>query len=230
MARQWIEQLPAFTYFRESAVPVADEIRAEVITELLSEKLPIFGELPCGLYIREPPPAHWAYGKAMTNELRLLNAHSPAGSGLAEISALNALGLTNQVPATYRVAIPSSDPTPSGVTGIPVTYITRDNPRRKALSWHEVTVLEAVRLFWACDRAKWKHVVRALRDADQLVPVGASPLIRRRQLVWAAQTEEFQNSYRDVTQSQFNSVIRRLNRSLPRVVALKHHAVASEYL
>jgi hypothetical protein len=82
------------------------------------------------------------------------------GSGLAEASAVHALGLTTQVPSIDVVAVPGRVPKP--VTG--TRFVSRSIERRiHALTPREIAVVEVLRLGPIAVEAPWSTVETLIR-------------------------------------------------------------------
>lgn len=200
-AVRWILRLPDCTFFRLDSCPHAPpDAVATAVSELMERPYPAITRYVAGVYRREPSAYSPMYGRwhDLCHAAARIVA-PPVGSGLGSYSALLTLGLANQVPTSTLVAVTDPDASPPAdlPPGSRHKYQYRSNERRNELTWHEVTLLEAIRegalweTFWPL---KWPVALKRHRESitslDRHLAVGDNPLIRRDRLQWAAEAEE----------------------------------------
>ena len=131
-------------------------------------------------------------------------AYAGAGSGFAHVSALNVVGWSSQVPPRAVITAAAGRCPEADIAG--VDFVSSSNPRRQALTWAEVTLLEAVRhsdwaepspdyqlsesrppLDWRSEA--WHRAVERLRDGRVLGGIGRGAVLRGPALAAAAATE-----------------------------------------
>ena len=195
-ARAWIAGLRPFAFFQRSAVPGAAAPARRAIRGLLAADKPTIGELVDDgnweIYWRQPAPAHPRYrDTTVAFEAReLFRQIMPPGSGVGSLEAINLLRWSTQMPIRNHVAAidPAFKP-PSLGYETPVVHL-RANQRRAALTWHEVSILEAMSVWYMKTRpAKWRTVTRGMRRWGTLERLGSDPVVDRDKLLWAAETE-----------------------------------------
>lgn len=188
-ARAWIESLPDETWFRTAAVPGPRDIVRNVLTRLLKANLPIIGRAARGLYWRQPPPADDLYGHRPLITETVMPLLAPPGSSYADVSALNRLGWSSQIPYRTTFAVPYRNRTPPTLprSGPPFRYAERSNKRRRQLNWNEANILEAAAHANRADFHDWEHAIRLLREANGWMKRGDP--VRKERVLWAAETE-----------------------------------------
>lgn len=187
-AREWIEQLPAGTWFRAAAVPGPKHVVHNVLSRLLAVNLPIIGRAARGIYWRQPPPSARQYGKAPIFTDAADSVFAPPGSGYADFCALSRIGWSTQVPYRTTIAVPYRNLTPPKMpVGPPLRFVERSNERRRDLNWNEANLLEAAKSVAAADYHSWDHAMWLLTEANGWMKQGEP--IRKEMLLWASETE-----------------------------------------
>ncbi|MXW42075.1 MAG: hypothetical protein F4138_03305 [Acidimicrobiia bacterium] len=137
-----------------------------------------------GLYWRGWPEKHeFAYMSPNYTIAAMLLAGP--GAGLADADALHALRWTTQVPCKALISTLGASPKPPHPT---VVYRPRRNHRRAELNWTEVTVLEAVSVFWMSEEP-WHECLDKIRSGVSTRRMPWCAPIRPDKLRWAAETE-----------------------------------------
>lgn len=218
VAREWIEALPAGTWFRSTAVPGERHIVRNVLHRMMAASRPIIGRASPGVYWRQPPPAADAYGTAPLMTPALEAAMSPPGSGYADRCALWRVGWSGQATCRTVVAVPYRNLKPPQVENFaPLRFIERSNVRRRALNWNEATLLEAARSWgWArsCD---WDRALWCLLEADRWMKPGDH--IHKERLMWVAAAEPAIGGPLAAADNQaFGAVLDRIEADLPDVL------------
>lgn len=195
---RWILRLADCTFFRLESCPYAPpEAVAEAVAELLERRYAPVTRYAENLYRREPPTYSHMYGQDYCLGYAATRVMAPpVGSGLGSSTARLTLGVSNQVSLATYVAV--TDPTAAPPHDLPAShrhvFEYRSNERRNELTWHEVTLLEAIRegALWNVGKIKYpvEHLLSRLTSPDRLLAVGSDALVRRDQLRWAADTEE----------------------------------------
>ena len=218
IAREWIGGLPAGTWFRSAAVPGERHVVRNVLSRLMAADKPIIGRFAPGIYWRQHPPRHPAYGKTPILTRSADSVLAPPGSGYASWNALRHVGWCRQVPYRTTIAVPYRNrlPPPSPC-GPPVRFVERHNKRRRDLNWNEATVLEAALSAGPFDCHSWEHAMSYFDWANGWMKSGAP--IRREALLWAAETERPPRKWpAGEGSNSFEAVIGRLAADLPDIV------------
>ncbi len=188
---KWIEWLPNMAYFTLAELPCEREEAEAVIAEMLIADLPAIRKTPIPeLYYRDLPPICNDYGKPSWDFIAMAQKIMPPGSGLAGGTALWVAGWSTQMPFRYRFTTSNDEyelptfPRP-GISAVEVA----SNPRRLDLSWHEVSLLEAILNFpiSGCRNLKIAKTMLLRHFAER---AGRNALIRTKKIVWAAETED----------------------------------------
>ena len=215
--REWVEGLPADTWFRGSAVPHKSTVVRSVLSRLLNEPDPIIGRASHGVYWRQRPPRDPWYGKLPSVTANVWAMLSPDGAGYARANALWQVGWATQVPIRPVVAVPYRNLTPPVLSRGPTpVFQVRYNLRRRELNWNEATLLEAAQSFVFASRRPWKYLLE--RAAHPGWMVRGAP-IRKKMLLWAAETEPPpKRALRTSGDRSFEAVMARLERDLPDIM------------
>ena len=105
-------------------------------------------------------PSRFGKGAPSPSDVVLAVVGDRGGIGPSGWSASRDLGLTLQRPAIEEFATIATPPT--GIRG--VRFHRRNNPKRAALRYHEIAVLEAVRDWPAYSDGDWDELVRAVKS------------------------------------------------------------------
>ncbi|WP_419842300.1 hypothetical protein [Candidatus Poriferisodalis sp.] len=224
VAHRWVKLVPARRYFVArtladgAGVPIG--VARCVIATLLAAQQPIISEPVAGLCCREPPPADDQYGCVPFDEHRAARLLLPAGSGLSGLSALSAVGWIHQGVVRASFAVPQRDcRLPDFPRRQPILEHRNDGARRRHLTWHEATLLEALQQYRLHDP---RYDLRSLLcNLAELLPVrgGGLLLVRRDELRAAADACELPDP--DLWNAHggkrgFMRVVRTITRHLPR--------------
>lgn len=185
MAREWVIGLEPGTWFWSREVPGRPEITGPVLSRLRADETSGIWKLPRGLNWRGYPQGHEYFRMWPDYEVGALLLAGP-GAGLGGWSALNSLMWTLQCPAKSFVSVlgrPPASPDPS------IAYVSKRNDRRAGLNWTEVTVLEALELFWMSGEP-WHECLEGIRSGRYAERLRWTSVIRPQRLQWAAETEE----------------------------------------
>ena len=233
-ALEWIEKVQQFAFFRAADVPCPLAEAEAILVELLNEDIPSVGKTPVdGLWYREPPLVHHLFQKPEWNARYMAQALMPPGSGLAGMSALWSAGWTQQFPIRHRFTTIADgyelpEIPPYGIAGLKVN----SNPRRADLSWHEVSLLEAVLEYPLSDCHNKKQAKRNLLSFFAR-RAGRDALIRRDLLLWASETEDTscQDSWDLPRHSNvaFPAMIKQVKRWLPQEISVPWNGRTDQY-
>lgn len=218
VARGWIQDLPAGTWFRSDAVPGPRHVVRNVLSRFMATNQPIIGRVANGIYWRQPPPADPGYGVLPTLTHSADSVLAPVGSGYAGLCALSHVGWSRQVPYRTTIAVPYRNRTPPQMpVGPPVLFSERSNTRRRSLNWNEATLLDAAKSAGFADYSDWDHAMWCLTDASGWMKDGEP--IRKDLLLWAAQSEPVSRGRsRGEGDKSFVAVMSRLAVGLPSVL------------
>ena len=217
-ARDWIEALPASTWFRSAAVPGERHVVRNVLARLMAADRPIIGHLAPGVYWRQPSPRDPSHGVAPILDYPAKSVLGPPGSGYANWSALRHVGWCRQVPNKTTIAVPYRNLTPPVLPyGPPIRFVERHNKRRRDLNWNEATLLEAALSSGPADYRSWDHAMQYFDEANGWMKPGTP--IRKDVFLWAAETESPPAKWpAGEGYKSFDAVIGRLAADLPDIV------------
>ncbi len=145
----WLDGLPDRSWFWGGDAPVPGSTARPILSRLAADPESLVSRVGHGLYFKAGPD-DWTKTFYCCEIVSALMCAGP-GAGLAGPSALNALGWTTQVPAKINVASLRRVP-----TFRVERYHLRSNRLREALTWTEVTVLEAL-LLWKFAEVTWER-------------------------------------------------------------------------
>lgn len=168
IARGWILNLPAGTWFSVPAVPAPKRVVNNLLSRMLAEERPVIGRAARGLYWRQHPPATGRHGRPPRRDVACLSVACPQGSGYADWDALFALGWSTQMPARTIIATPHRNlkPPTMRLPGEQWTYLHRPNQRRRDLNWNEATLLEGASAFAAASHGTWEEKIGRLINGE----------------------------------------------------------------
>ncbi len=218
-AVNYLRYMQQFAYFRLEDLPCSLKVAKEVADHFLGLEYPTIGRTEVeGLYFRQPPSTHFHYGSHIHDVASMAKAVMPPGSGLSGYAALWSAGWTTQIPVSYKFV--TCDPgfvmpnfPPPGIAGVEVNT----NQRRLELSWHEVTLLEAM-LRYPLSDCNWKYAKWALLNVFP-ERAGHDMEVCRKKVVWAAETENLSTHKYQLRSSQpkgFKKVTRKVKKWLPK--------------
>ena len=216
-SQDWIEGLPAGTWFKASSVPGPRGAVHTMLHRMLREPTPIIGRAARGIYWRRHPPEHILHDSMPTVSVAV--AAAPAGSGWASWTALSAFSWSTQRAHRHIVGVPARGLKPPAMPydGITPIYMFRPNRRRLELAWGEATLLDAARSFGGSDCRSWDDAL------ERLVNVHPGSLadtcISKDKVMWAAETERFRPRWpAGEGFKSFDAVIGRLRADMPDTV------------
>ncbi|MDE0578253.1 MAG: hypothetical protein OXI29_00145 [bacterium] len=184
-ARDWITGLEPGTWFWSQEVPGRRDIAHPVLSRLSNDEASGVQRIAKGLYWRGwpegqegflMPPNYGVGGLLLAGD----------GAGFADWTALNRLRWTTQRPCKILISTLGASPKPPHPT---VVYRPRRNHRRAELNWTEVTVLEAVSVFWMSEEP-WHECLDKIRSGVSMRCLPWCAPIRPDKLRWAAETED----------------------------------------
>lgn len=164
VTRRWVYDLPPDTLFWSAEAPGEPPIRNEVLSKLTHGDKPMLERVAFGLYYKRLQP-----NKNSTIELSPAKLWITAlgwlagdGGGLANLIALNRFQWTAQSPCTYAVATLKRRPPTTSIA--PAEWVYRNTPHRSGLTWGEVSLLEAVRMWLPGYKFPWEYVIASVYD------------------------------------------------------------------
>jgi hypothetical protein len=166
--REIVEKAPEASFFESS-----DFKGTTRAIECELSRLAAHGELVRtrkGLYWKGPKTR---VGMPLPRPAEIALKVAGPGGGLAETSAIHALGLTTQIPSVDVIAVPGRPPKP--VTG--TRFVSRSIERRiLGLTPSEVAVIEVLRLGPAAVESPWSTVETIIRTliSDRKVRFGVA--------------------------------------------------------
>ncbi len=184
-AKEWITGLAPGTWFWSRDIPGHPKIAGPVLSRLHADEASGVWKVARGLYWRGFPEGHDYFRLWPDYEVGALLLAGP-GAGLAGWSALHSLMWTLQRPVKGFVSALGRPPVPPDPT---IVYKPSRNKRRADLNWTEVTVLEALGLFWVTEEP-WHECLEGVRNSLYAERLRWDPTIRPEKLQWAAEAEE----------------------------------------
>lgn len=167
--REWVMAVPPGTLFSRRDVPGPASAVDPALSRLASDSGPI-ERLRRGLYRRRPEMTR--FGVPSADPLEVALAVAGPGAGPAGASAVNATGLSTQVPRRPIVAVIGRPP--AGVKGVRLT--SRANPLRVLLDPHGIAVLESIRAFDELAEIGWPEALNRLGNFREVAGVPTSTL------------------------------------------------------
>ena len=228
-AEKWVTMLEDRVYFTVDMLAGGANIQRgealEELTMLATREYPLVSEHVDGLYCREPAPYGEDYLRVAFCAHRAARTLLPAGSGLSDYSALSAASWIHQGVVVPSFAVPKS--APASLPEFPhrqPKLVVRSNPHRLELTWHEITLLEAIMFFPLHDpRLPFKAIVSELIH-ELPIRAGGPLLVRRSAVRDAAEHESvadgpppFHDLWGDLEgRDGFLRTVKRITRGLPR--------------
>ena len=216
-SRDWIEDLPAGTWFTAASVPGPRGAVHTMLHRMLADPTPVIGRAARGVYWRRHPAGHVLHDTMPAVSVAVATA--PPGSGWASWSALAALSWSTQRPTRHIVGVATRGLRPPAMAhrGITPVYLYRPNRRRMELSWGEATLLDAARSFGGSDCVTWDHAMECLTSTHPQALATTS--IVKHKVMWAAETERFKLRWpAGEGDKSFAAVIDRLQSDMPDTV------------
>lgn len=166
-----------------SDVALADEVLQESAAETDSG----LEELAPGFWCYGLPPSKIADGEGpmMLSPAYVGLRHAGVGSGFASMHALNHVGWTTQMTAKCRLAV--MDGTPEPLSAV-VVHEYRDNPGRLALTWAEITLIEALQTISMAEKPV-SRICEEINNTMTLRSLGPNTLLRRECIMSAIEAE-----------------------------------------
>ena len=170
--KKWVTSLQPGVLFTldEAREACRNESRASVqksLSRLCQGEDPVLARAARGWYTRrEQGPEH---SLALDGKVSLALAWRIAGpgSGLADLSIINHLGWSTQVPWQMHIAVVGRPPKPPRDT---VNYLQRSNQERLCLSRLETQIIEAVRAFDVYSIITWDEAMEKVYHRRMLMP------------------------------------------------------------
>ena len=158
LARHWLDDLPGGSFFFASEVPGRSSVVRPLLSRLAAdENSPIQREMQ-GFYAKlwhDEDNPRIPYADRVHGALKLAGA----GGGASSSFAVNWLGWTHQHPFRYDFAVVGRPPTSPWEFA---RFHRRSNTARSALTWAEVTLLEAIRSFGFLECVPWDEAITML--------------------------------------------------------------------
>ena len=203
--RVWIDQLPAQSFFFTDEIPGwSPSLRftlARIATDPAHPLVRVSRGFFCKCWHQDSSPQD----QARTVNVRLASLYlAGEGGGAASWNALNLVGWTAQHPRRKDVGCVGRPPrSPWEHT----RFVQRNNERRRELSWAEVTLLEAVRMFESGD-LDWDEAVEVITSGDYLGRLRYGAEVDTERFRWGAEGEIRQPN-------AFHSRVEDLSASMP---------------
>ena len=187
-AREWIEALPGGEFFFAREVPGRPAAVRPLLSRLAADADHPVQRQRHGFYVKQwssddesrTPLASEPYGA-----LRLAGN----GGGGAWVFALHRAGWTWQIPCRYDFAVlgrPPASPWPY------IRFRRRSNSERAALTWAEVTLMEAIRAHGQFDCIPWAEALQSLASGRCQERMRLGRLIRGDEMLRVSKFEQCQ--------------------------------------
>ena len=188
-ARAWIDALPCGEFFFAAEVPGRPSVVRPLLSRLAAaEDHPVQRQMR-GFYAKtwhaEDPTFRFAsktYGALKLSGL---------GGGGTRGFALHRAGWTNQIPCRYDFVTLGRIPTSPWRH---VRFHRRSNDERAALTWAEVTVMEAIRSFGWVECVLWTEALESLANGRCEARMRLGAPIRAEEMLRVSDSEQCQSA------------------------------------
>ena len=184
--RTWIDEQPAQTFFYADEIPGWSPAARSLMTRIAADPEHPVVRVARGFYCKR-----WHQDWAVEDRCKIADevlgglCYAGIGGGMADWQALNKVGWTNQVPCVHHFCCVGRPPT----TPWPHTrFVQRNNERRTELTWAEVTLLEALRMFRRADIG-WDKATELVVSGTYLGRLRYGAEVDRDRFVWGAAGE-----------------------------------------
>lgn len=184
--REWIDLLPGQSFFFTDEIPGWDASLRSTLGRIADDHEHPVVRVAHGFYCKR-----WHQDWPQGDQIDFVNLHLASlhfagiGSGAANWNALNLVGWTAQHPARKDVACLSRPPKSPWMQ---TRFVERSNERRAELTWAEITLLEALRMFDRSD-IDWDEAVEVITSGDYLSRLRYDAEVDSERLAWAAAGE-----------------------------------------
>lgn len=184
--RAWIDLLPGQSFFFTDEIPEWESSLRFTLGRIAADAEHPVMRVSHGFYCKrwhQDWPAEHQIDYVSTRRAALHFAG--AGAGAANLNALNLVGWTAQHPALKDICCSCRPPpSPWGHT----RFVQRLNERRNDLTWAEITLLEALRLFELSD-LDWGDAVGVISSGDYLGRLRGGAEVDSERVLWASEGE-----------------------------------------
>ena len=189
--REWLDVQPGQTFFFTDDIPGWMPALRSTLTRIAADPEHPVVRVARGFYCKRWHESWPAEFKLDFVDPHLGGLHyAGAGAGAANWQALNLVGWTAQHPWRNDFSCVGRPPrSPWGHT----QFVQRNNERRSELSWAEVTLLEALRMFDHGDLG-WEPAVEMISSGHYFGRLRYDAQVDSRRLRWAAGGEARQPS------------------------------------
>ncbi len=177
----WLEELPDRSWFWSRQVPGAPSTAHVLLSRLAQDPGSVYTRIARGFYFKGHPADPLKGCSANTHWSALL--HAGAGAGLRKFDGLNNLGWSSQLSARVHVStLRRVQPFERWIR-----YTRHPNRLRAALTWTEVTLLEALS-FLRFAEMSWPECLESIADGTSRsrLPWRRLPFELRRDLMLGA--------------------------------------------
>ena len=181
--REWLDLLPGQAFFFTDEIPGWDTSLRTTLSRIAADPEHPVTRVARGFYCKR-----WHQDWPQEHQIALVDPHLGAlhfagiGTGPANWQALNMVGWTTQHPVTNDFGCLMRPPrSPWGHT----TFVQRNNGRRAEMSWAEVALLEALRVFDKGD-IEWLDAVEAIANGDHFGRLRYDAEVDAERLRWGA--------------------------------------------
>lgn len=184
--RDWLDGLPGQAFFFTGDIPGWSSSLRSTLARIAAEPDHPVVQVAYGFYCKRWDQSWPAESRIPAVNTRLASLHyAGLGAGAANWNALNLVGWTAQHPCRKDVSCVGRAPrSPWGHT----RFVQRSNQRRADLSWAEVTLIEALRMFEHSDLG-WAEAVGVIASGDYLGRIRYDAEVDRERLLWGSQGE-----------------------------------------
>ena len=181
--RRWIDELPGQSFFFTHEIPGWDPSLRFTLTRIAADPCHPVARVAHGFYCKR-----WHQNWPTEDQIDAVNTRLASlymvgrGGGAANWNALNLVGWTAQHPWRKDVSCLGRPPkSPWEHT----RFVQRNNERRSELSWAEITLLEALRMFDHSD-LEWAEAVEVITSGDYLGRLRFNAEVAGERLRWGA--------------------------------------------
>ncbi len=184
--RSWLDSLPAQTFFFAGEIPDRTSATLSALSRAAADPDHPVARIAHGFYCKQ-----WHQDWPAEERLAVVNeelgalVYAGVGSGPSNWNALNLVGWTAQHP--WRKDYSSLTP-PRRSPWTARRFVARSNERRAGMSWAEVALLEAARMFDWCDLER-DEAIDVIASGDYLYRLRYDAAVDRDRFVWGAAGE-----------------------------------------
>lgn len=187
-AREWIEALPGGEFFFAREVPGRPAAVRPLLSRLAADARYPLERQRHGFYVKTWDPDDEDCVPIVNKPYGALRLAGVGGGG-ASAFALHRTGWTWQIPCRYDFAVLGRPPQSPWRH---FRFCRRSNAERAALTWAEVTLMEAIRAYGQIDCIPWDEALQSLASGRCQERMRLGRLIRGDEMLRVSESEQCQ--------------------------------------